>query len=66
MNTSYKTAIQFQDLYIPVKMSAGFNQTIREAIHIFHFQSFRCESSQDGTAAGSSQIDRKKTLFHGN
>ena len=50
-------------IYIPIKMSAGFNQMIREPIHIFHFQSFRCESSQDGTAAGSSPNRPQKHCF---
>ena len=51
---------------IPVEMSAGFNQTVRETVYVFHFQSLRREGSQDSTATGSAQIDRKKTLFHGN
>ena len=46
-------------------MSAGLNQMIRKTIHIFQFQPLRRESAQNSTATGSTQIDRKKTLFHG-
>ena len=45
-------------------MSTDFDQMVRKAVYILQFQSLRSKCSQYGTAAGSSQINRKKAIFH--
>jgi len=52
-----------QRIDIPVKMSAQFENLVREASQLLHLELALVQRSEDRAAAGGSQIEREKRIL---